>query len=158
MDAREERGGDVGEEGGLAAAGETIPGARRKRKNKNKKGLEEQEKSVLGKAGDAMKVAFNAVMAASTVVSIVLAAEAFWQLHGAPLTLSNAVPTLTKLLPLTGIGVFGAAQLVGVVARVVRVIVTLPIMLSGTWVILQNAPKVGRFVCLGLRSIVFYCI
>lgn len=140
MDAREEEGGGVG--GGLAAAaGETV-----KRRKKNKKGLDEKEKSVLGKAGDAMKATFNAFMAVSTVVSIVLAAEAFWQLHGAPLTLSNAVPTLTKLLPLTGIGVFGAAQLVGVVARVVRVIVTLPVMLSGTWVILQNAPKVGRFV------------
>ena len=102
----------------------------------------EKEKSVLGKAGDAAKTTFNALMAAGTVASLLLAAETLWELHGTPLTLSNAVPTLSKLLPLTGIGVFGAAQLVGLVARVVRVIVTLPIMLSGTWVILQNAPKV----------------
>ena len=105
----------------------------------------EKEKSVLGKAGDAAKTTFNALMAAGTVASLLLAAETLWELHGTPLTLSNAVPTLSKLLPLTGIGVFGAAQLVGLVARVVRVIVTLPIMLSGTWVILQNAPKVRVF-------------
>lgn len=98
---------------------------------------------MLGKAGDAAKATFNALMAAGTVASLLLAAETLWELHGTPLTLSNAVPTLGKLLPLTGIGVFGAAQLVGLVARVARVIVTLPIMLSGTWVILQNAPKVG---------------
>ncbi|CAN0401196.1 unnamed protein product, partial [Scytosiphon promiscuus] len=117
---------------GLDAAG--TPGAR---KAENKK----KDKSVLGKAGDALKATFNTFMAASTVLSLFLAAEALWQLHGTPLTLSNAVPTLTKLIPLTGLGVFGAAQLVGLVARVVRVIVTLPIMVSGTWVILQNAPK-----------------
>lgn len=146
-DAFEEDSGEEG--GGLATTRETVPGARRKSRKKDKKGLDDnKKKSALGKAGDAIKATFNAFMAASTVVSIALAAEAFWQLHGTPLTLSNAVPTLTKLLPLTGIGVFGAAQLVGVVARVVRVIVTLPIMLSGAWVILQNAPKVGRFGCL----------
>lgn len=130
--------------GGLAAdAGKTAPRARKRKKGDKK---DKNNKSVLGKAGDALKATFNVFMAASTVVSLALAAEALWQLHGTQLTLSNAVPTLTKLLPLTGIGVFGAAQLVGLVARVVRVIVTLPIMLSGTWVILQNAPKVGCIV------------
>ncbi|CAM9923445.1 unnamed protein product, partial [Ectocarpus sp. 8 AP-2014] len=125
---------------GLTASGEPEAGGSRETKNKGEK--KEGGKPVLEKAGNALKAAFNAFMAASTLASLVLAAEAVWQLHGAPLTLSNAVPTLTKLLPLTGIGVFGAAQLVGLVARVVRVIVTLPIMVSGTWVILQNAPKV----------------
>lgn len=97
---------------------------------------------MLGKVGDATKAAFNAVMAAATLASLLLAAETIWELHGTPLTFANALPTLTKLLPLTGIGVFGAAQLVGVVARVIRVIVTLPIMVSGTWVILQSVPQV----------------
>lgn len=114
-----------------------------KRKNYRKKA--EKEKSVLGKAGDAIKAAFNAVMAAGTLASLVLAAETIWELHGTPLTFANALPTLTKLLPLTGIGVLGAAQLVGVVARVTRVIVTLPIMVSGTWVILQSVPQVPSF-------------
>ncbi|CBJ26619.1 hypothetical protein Esi_0035_0132 [Ectocarpus siliculosus] len=127
---------------GLPASREPEPGGSRETKNKG--GGEEGGKPVLEKAGNALKAAFNAFMAASTLASLVLAAEAVWQLHGAPLTLSNAVPTLTKLLPLTGIGVFGAAQLVGLVARVVRVIVTLPVMVSGTWVILQNAPKQTR--------------
>lgn len=128
-----------------------LPTRARRPKKGDKKKKEKKDKSVLGKAGDALKATFNVFMAASTVVSLALAAEAVWQLHGTQLTLSNAVPTLTKLLPLTGIGVFGAAQLVGLVARVVRVIVTLPIMLSGTWVILQNAPKVGlRSWVLGL--------
>ena len=116
---------------------------------------------MLGKAGDALKATFNIFMAASTVVSLALAAEAIWQLHGTQLTLSNAVPTLTKLLPLTGIGVFGAAQLVGLVARVVRVIVTLPIMLSGTWVILQNAPKVSllwSLLAVGRALLLFLCV
>lgn len=126
-----------------AAAGLEAAGSRKNNK---------KEKSVLGKAGDALKATFNAFMAASTVLSLVLAAEALWQLHGTPLTLSNAVPTLTKLIPLTGLGVFGAAQLVGLVARVVRVIVTLPIMLSGTWVILQNAPKVRYYKCIWLMG------
>ncbi len=130
---------ELQEDGG---GGEAAAARRRRRKKKEAK----KEKSVFGKAGDALKSAFNVFMAASTVLSLALAAEALWQLHGTQLTLSNAVPTLTKLLPLTGIGVFGAAQLVGLVARVVRVIVTLPIMLSGTWVILQNAPKVRVFV------------
>ncbi|CAM9119870.1 unnamed protein product [Ectocarpus sp. 4 AP-2014] len=124
---------------GLPASGEPEAGGSRETKNKG--GKKEGGKLVLEKAGNALKAAFNAFMAASTLASLALAAEAVWQLHGAPLTLSNAVPTLTKLLPLTGIGVFGAAQLVGLVARVVRVIVTLPVMVSGTWVILQNAPK-----------------
>lgn len=116
-------------------------GGERKKKNAG------QEKGVLGKAGDAAKATFNALMAAGTVASLVLAAETLWELHGTPLTLTNAVPTLTKLLPLTGIGVFGAAQLVGLAARVVRVIVTLPIMLSGTWVILKNVPQVSLGCC-----------
>lgn len=96
-----------------------------------------------------MKTAFNLFMGAATLFSVVLAAQTLWELQGTPLTLTNAVPTLSKLLPLTGIGVFGAAQLVGLIARVVRVIITLPIMLSGTWVILQNAPQVSEpAVCL----------
>eukprot|EP00903_Cladosiphon_okamuranus_P019807 g18205.t1 len=138
---------DEGVGGGYLLAAEDDKKAalptRTRRRKKGDKGKKEQEKdrSVLGKAGDALKVTFNVFMAASTVLSLALAAEAIWQLHGTQLTLSNVVPTLTKLLPLTGIGVFGAAQLVGLVARVVRVIVTLPVMLSGTWVILQNAPK-----------------
>ena len=100
-------------------------------------------------------------MAAGTIASLLLAAETLWELHGTPLTLSNAVPTLSKLLPLTGIGVFGAAQLVGLVARVVRVIVTLPIMLSGTWVILQNAPKVSllwSLLAVGRALLLFLCV
>lgn len=101
----------------------------------------EEEKSMLGKVGEGAKMTFNTVMGVSTLVSLLLAAEALWELRGTPLTLSNAVPTLTKLLPATGIGVFGAAQVVGLVARVARVIVTLPIMISGTWVILQNVPQ-----------------
>ena len=120
--------------------GDAQEDTKKTRAEKRKSG---KSKSVLGKAGDAAKATFNAVMAAGTVVSLLLAAQTLWELQGTPLTLSNAVPTLSKLLPLTGIGVFGAAQLVGLVARVTRVIVTLPIMLSGTWVILQNAPKVG---------------
>ncbi|CAM9751768.1 unnamed protein product [Ectocarpus fasciculatus] len=139
---------------GLPASGDQEPRGSRETKNKvGQVGKEQGGKPVLEKAGNALKAAFNAFMAASTLASLALAAEAVWQLHGAPLTLSNAVPTLTKLLPLTGIGVFGAAQLVGLVARVVRVIVTLPVMVSGTWVILQNAPKVyvgglvGRGFC-----------
>lgn len=102
----------------------------------------EEEKSMLGRVGEGARMVFNTVMGVSTLVSLLLAAEALWELRGTPLTLSNAVPTLTKLLPATGIGVFGAAQVVGLVARVTRVIVTLPIMISGTWVILQNVPQV----------------
>lgn len=107
-----------------------------------------ERKSVLGKAGDAAKTAFNAIMAAATLASVALAAETIWELHGTPLTFANAVPILTKLLPLTGIGVFGVVQLVGLVARIVRVVLTLPIMISGIWVILQNVPQVRYFVCL----------
>eukprot|EP00752_Nemacystus_decipiens_P014686 g13082.t1 len=140
VEVREEEGEGLGVTGGLAAE-DAKPAPRARRRRAEKAGKKEKEKSVMGRAGDALKATFNAFMAASTVVSLALAAEAIWQLHGTQLTLSNAVPTLTKLIPLTGIGVFGAAQLVGLVARVVRVIVTLPIMLSGTWVILQNAPK-----------------
>ena len=103
---------------------------------------EKREKSALGKFGDGAKAVFNGVMSAVTLASLLLAAETLWELRGTPLTLSNAVPTLTKLLPATGIGMFGAVQVVGLAARVVRVIVTLPIMLSGTWVILQNVPRV----------------
>lgn len=103
---------------------------------------EKQERSLLGKASGAVKGVLNAVMATATLASVLLAAETIWELQGQPLTFANAIPTLTKLLPLTGIGVFGTAQLIGMVARVVRVIVTLPIMVSGTWVILQNVPQV----------------
>lgn len=103
---------------------------------------QKKDKSVLGKVGDATKTAFNAVMGAATLASLLLAAETIWELQGTPLTFANALPTITKLLPLTGLGVFGAAQLVGLAARVIRVIVTLPIMISGTWVILQNIPQV----------------
>lgn len=112
-------------------------------RKKEEKKEQKQDKSLLGKAGDKMKTTFNAFMVVSTVASLLLAAETLWELQGTPLTLSTAIPTLSKLLPLTGIGVFGAAQLVGLVARVIKVVVTLPIMLSGTWVVLQNAPQVG---------------
>ncbi|CAM9195187.1 unnamed protein product, partial [Discosporangium mesarthrocarpum] len=71
----------------------------------------------------------------------VLAAESLWRLQNTQLTLSNVVPTVVNLLPLTGIGVFGAAQILGLVTRITRVIVTLPILISGTWVILQNLPQ-----------------
>lgn len=111
----------------------------------NRHAEDRPQKSLLGKAGDVARNTFNAFMGAATLASIILAAQTLWELHGTPLTLTNAIPTLSKLLPLTGIGVFGAAQLVGLIARVIRVIVTLPIMISGTWVILQNAPQVrGR--------------
>lgn len=133
----------------VAAVAKTGKKKGDERQNKEGGGGGQEEKGVLGKAGDAAKATFNAFMAAGTIASVVLAAETLWELHGTPLTLTNAVPTLAKLLPLTGIGVFGAAQLVGLVARVVRLIVTLPIMLSGSWVILKNAPQVraGAGVC-----------
>lgn len=154
MEIRED---EVAESGGAAAADgeETAPRVPRRPK---KKGDKNKEKSVLGKAGDAVKATFNVFMAASTVASVALAVEAVWQLHGTQLTLSNAVPTLAKLLPLTGIGAFGAAQLVGLMARVVRVVVTLPVMLSGTWVILQNAPKVGRVGCALSSAVACLCV
>lgn len=118
----------------------------RKELPSQREGEEQERKSILARVGIATRTTFNAFMGAATLASIILAAQTIWELQGTPLTLTNAVPTLTKLLPLTGIGVFGAAQLVGLVARVVRVIITLPIMISGTWVILQNAPQVCGFL------------
>lgn len=143
--------GDVTTTAAAAATGSSTPSSAlpaekaspsKVNKRRNRGDKKKEEKSPLGKAGDAAKTAFNAVMAVGTLASLLLAAETLWELQGTPLTLANAIPTLTRLLPLTGIGVFGAAQLVGLVARVVRVVVTLPIMLSGTWVILRNAPQV----------------
>ncbi|CAM9107546.1 unnamed protein product, partial [Laminaria digitata] len=72
----------VGGGGGGGGNGGVGGGARGSKKTRAENKKEKKNKSVLGKAGDAAKTTFNALMAAGTVASLLLAAETLWELHG----------------------------------------------------------------------------
>ncbi|KAG5191472.1 hypothetical protein JKP88DRAFT_231144 [Tribonema minus] len=110
--------------------------AKSKRGKKTKTASSDNDESSTRSIGEVVRSAWNGLLVALTVASVVLAVDAVVKLKTQPITLD----TLGNLLPLAAFGVAGAARLVAVLLRLVRVLVTVPVVLGGAYLAAPSIP------------------
>jgi hypothetical protein len=113
-------------------------------KKKKKKGKDdadvEAEKNALQRTGDVVATAWKGVLLVVTISSVMLAVDSVIKLRSQPITLTTLGPALGNLLPLAAFGFAGALRLAGLVVRVVRVLVTVPVVLGGAYLAAPSVP------------------
>lgn len=120
----------------------------KKRKDKGtsieSKAVVKREKTGVTGALDRTKevagVAWKGTLLVATVASVILAIDSLLKLRTQSITVENLIPTLTNLLPLAGFGVFGVLRIVAVATRILRVILTIPIILGGAYLAAPSIP------------------
>jgi hypothetical protein len=100
----------------------------------------EAEKNALQRTGDVVTTAWKSVLLVVTISSVVLAVDSVIKLRSQPITLTTLGPALGNLLPLAAFGFAGALRLAGLVVRVVRVLVTVPVVLGGAYLAAPSVP------------------
>jgi len=106
-----------------------------------KKSDKEEEKNIFQKVGDGIKTAWQIFFISATVLSIALAADSIYKLTQQPITLETLGPALGNLLPVAALGYAGAARLVALAVRLFRVLLSIPIVLGGTYYLAPSLPE-----------------
>ncbi|CAM9755826.1 unnamed protein product [Phaeothamnion confervicola] len=101
----------------------------------------EEEPSTLSRLGSYVGTAWNLFVVGVTVTSVVLAVDSFQKLRTQPLTLDTLLPTIGNLLPLASLGYFSVLRLVGVVVRLLRIALTIPILAGGAYLMAPQLPS-----------------
>jgi hypothetical protein len=113
----------------------------KKQKKKSRDEVDvEAEKNALQRTGDVVATAWKGVLLVVTVSSVVLAVDSVIKLRSQPITLTTLGPALGNLLPLAAFGFAGVLRLAGLVVRVVRVLVTVPVVLGGAYLAAPSVP------------------
>mmetsp|Transcript_18850 Transcript_18850/g.24283 ORF Transcript_18850/g.24283 Transcript_18850/m.24283 type:complete len:244 (-) Transcript_18850:60-791(-) len=101
----------------------------------------DEKEPLIKRIGNGIKTAGQVFLVSATVLSIVLAADSIYKLTQQPITLQTIGPALGNLLPLAGLGYVGAVRLVSALVRVIRIVLSIPIVLGGSYYLAPQLPN-----------------
>jgi len=105
------------------------------------RGDEDSKKSPWTNLKETFETAGKVFFLTAIIISVVLAAQSIYKLTQEPITLATLLPAMGNLLPFAAIGYIGAVRLVTAAVRLIRIVLSVPIVLGGSYYLLPELPK-----------------